>query len=196
MPAGVNPCKGAPDVALMLRVRWGDEHAFGELYHRYHRRVLNFFYGMSRSAQMSEDLCQETFLRVWKLRRKYEATGSFPAYLFAFARNVWLEQCREIKKRQRIGARQNVEDGWQFVPAAPSTRPDMAAVRSEIEEHIFDALDGLPVEQRMAFVMRAIEGLSIEEIASAMQCPINTVRSRKMLAVKKLRVVLKGLLVL
>ena len=58
------------------------------------------------------------------------------------------------------------------------------------------ALDGLPTEQRMAFVMRAIEGLSIEEIASAMQCPVNTVRSRKLLAVKKLRGVLKGLLVL
>jgi RNA polymerase sigma-70 factor (ECF subfamily) len=180
----------------MLRVRWGDEHAFSELYHRYHRRVMNFFYGMTRSVQMSEDLCQETFLRVWKLRRKYAATGSFPAYLFAFARNVWLEQCREIKKRQRLGTRQNVDDGWQLVAAGPSARPDTAAVRSEIEERIFDALDDLPVEQRMAFVMRAIEGLSIEEIASAMQCPINTVRSRKLLAVKKLRGVLKGLLVL
>lgn len=196
MPAGVNPCEGAPDVALMLRVRWGDEHAFSELYRRYHRRILNFFYGMSRHTQMSEDLCQETFLRVWKLRRKYAATGSFAAYLFAFARNVWLEQYRDIKKRQRIGKRQNVEDDWQLVAAGRSTRPDAAAVRSEIEERIFDALDELPVEQRMAFVMRAIEGLSIEQIASAMQCPVNTVRSRKMLAVKKLRVVLKGLLVL
>jgi RNA polymerase sigma-70 factor (ECF subfamily) len=196
MPAGVNPCEGAPDTALMLRVRWGDEHAFSELYYRYHRRVMNFFYGMSRSVQMSEDLCQETFLRVWKLRRKYAATGSFPAYLFAFARNVWLEQCREIKKRQRLGARQSVDDEWQLVAASPSARPDTAAMRSEIEERIFDALDDLPVEQRMAFVMRAIEGLSIEEIASAMQCPMNTVRSRKLLAVKKLRGVLKGLLVL
>ena len=196
MPAGMNPCEEAPDTALMLRVRWGDEHAFSELYHRYHRRVMNFFYGMSRSAQMSEDLCQDTFLRVWKLRRKYAATGSFPAYLFAFARNVWLEQCREIKKRQRLGARQSVDDGWQLVAASPSARPDTAAMRSEIEERIFDALDDLPVEQRMAFVMRAIEGLSIEEIASAMQCPMNTVRSRKLLAVKKLRGVLKGLLVL
>jgi len=90
---------------------------------------MNFFYGMSRSAQMSEDLCQETFLRVWKLRRKYAATGSFPAYLFAFARNVWLEQCREIKKRQRLGKRQGVDDEWQLVPACPSARPDTAAMR-------------------------------------------------------------------
>jgi RNA polymerase sigma-70 factor (ECF subfamily) len=157
---------------------------------------MHFFYGMSRNTQISEDLCQETFLRVWKLRRKYAATGSFPAYLFAFARNVWLEQCREIKKRERLGKRQSADDGWQLVPASPSTRPDAAAMRSEIEERIFDALDELPAEQRMAFVMRAIEGLSIDEIASAMQCPVNTVRSRKLLAVKKLRGVLKGLLVL
>ncbi len=196
MTAGVNPFEGTADTALMLRVRWGDEHAFGELYHRYHRRVMHFFYGMSRNVQISEDLCQETFLRVWKLRRKYAATGSFPAYVFAFARNVWLEQCREIKKRERIGKPQEADEGWQLLPASPSTRPDAAAMRSEIEERVFDALDELPVEQRMAFVMRAIEGLSIEEIASAMQCPVNTVRSRKLLAVKKLRGVLKGLLVL
>jgi len=196
MPAGINPCEEAPDTALMLRVRWGDEHAFSELYDRYYRKVMGFFYGMSRNAQTCEDLCQETFLRVWKLRRRYQATGSFPAYLFAFARNVWLEQCREIRKRQRFGTRQSGGDDWQLAAASRSTRPDAVAARSEIEERIFDALDDLPVEQRMVFVMRAIEGLSIEEIASAMQCPVNTVRSRKLLAIKKLRAGLKGLLVL
>jgi len=72
----------------------------------------------------------------------------------------------------------------------------VAAARSELAECIFGALDELPVEQRMAFVMRNVEGLSIREIASAMQCPVNTIRSRKILAVKKLREALKGLLVL
>ena len=102
MPSGLNSCERAPDTTLMLRVRWGDERAFVELYRRYHRKLMDFFYGMSRNAQTAEDLCQETFLRVWKLRRRYAATGSFPAYLFAFARNVWLERCRETKRRQAL----------------------------------------------------------------------------------------------
>lgn len=195
MPSGLNSCERAPDTTLMLRVRWGDEHAFAELYRRYHRKLMNFFYGMSRHAQTSEDLCQETFLRVWKLRRRYAATGSFAAYLFAFARNVWLEKCRETK-RQPLRLARTVDEGWQPVAVSTSSHPDEVAARSELEERIFDALDGLPEEQRMVFVMRSIEGLSIEEIASAMQCPMNTVRSRKALAVKKLREALKGLLVL
>jgi len=196
MPSGRNSCDGTPDTTLMLRVRWGDERAFGELYRRYHRKLMDFFYGMSREPQSSEDLCQETFLRVWKLRTRYEATGSFPAYLFAFARNVWLEKCRERKKRRFLRLGGTMNEGWQAAVASASNHPDKAAARSEMEERIFDALARLPEEQRMAFVMRNIQGLSIEEIASAMQCPMNTVRSRKLLAVKKLREALKSLLVL
>ena len=196
MPAGMSPSERAPDTTLMLRVRWGDEHAFAELYRRYYRKVMGFFYGMSRDAQTSEDLCQETFLRIWKLRRKYAASGSFPAYVFAFARNVWLEQCRQGRKHQRLGLVRSVDQDVQLVTASMSTHPDVAAARSELADCIFGALDELPVEQRMAFVMRNIEGLSIREIASAMQCPMNTIRSRKILAIKKLREALKGLLVL
>jgi len=196
MPAGMSPCERAPDTTLMLRVRWGDEHAFAELYRRYYRKVMGFFYGMSRDTQTSEDLCQETFLRIWKLRRKYAASGSFPAYVFAFARNVWLEQCRQARKHQRFGSARGGDQDVQLVTASMATHPDVAAARSELADCIFGALDELPVEQRMAFVMRNIEGLSIREIASAMQCPMNTIRSRKILAVKKLREALKGLLVL
>jgi len=130
------------------------------------------------------------------LRTRYEATGSFPAYLFAFARNVWLEKCRERKKRRFLRLGGTMNEGWQAAVASASNHPDKAAARSEMEERIFDALARLPEEQRMAFVMRNIQGLSIEEIASAMQCPMNTVRSRKLLAVKKLREALKSLLVL
>jgi len=76
------------DVALMLRVRHGDTCAFEELYHRYIRRLLNFFYAMGRDVQQAEDLAHETFLRVWRQRTKYAATGTVPSYLFAFARFV------------------------------------------------------------------------------------------------------------
>jgi RNA polymerase sigma-70 factor (ECF subfamily) len=196
MPSGLNSCEGTPDTTLMLRVRWGDERAFAELYRRYYRRLTDFFYGMGRDFQVSEDLCQETFLRVWKLRTRYAATGSFAAYLFAFARNVWLEKCRESKKRRGMRLAGTMSDGWPHVAATASNHPDEVAARAEVEERIFDALGRLPDEQRMVFVMRNIQGLSIEEIALAMQCPMNTVRSRKLLAIKKLREALKSLLVL
>jgi len=62
----------SPDIAIMLKVRADDAGAFEELHRRYQRRVLGFFYGMCGSAQAAADLCQETFLRVWKVRRRYQ----------------------------------------------------------------------------------------------------------------------------
>jgi RNA polymerase sigma-70 factor (ECF subfamily) len=184
------------DTDLMLRVREGDDPAFAELYARYNRRLLDFFYGMSRDAQLAEDLCLETFARIWHLRRKYAATGSFPAYLFTCARNIWLEKCRYLGKQWRLGTAQSIEADGIDIPDGIATRPDESASRSELEERILAALAELPDEQRMVFVMRTIQGLALDDIAAVLQCPVNTVRSRKLLAVKKLREALKGLLVI
>ncbi len=185
------------DTELMLLVREGDESAFSELFDRYNRKLLDFFYGMSRDTQLAEDLCLETFARIWHLRRRYAATGSFPAYLFTCARNIWLEKCRHLGKQWRLGTALSIdEDNGSDIPAGIASRPDESASRSEIEQHILNALAELPDEQRMVFVMRTIEGLALDDIAAVLQCPVNTVRSRKLLAIKKLREALKGILVI
>lgn len=184
------------DTDLMLKVREGDQWAFAVLYDRYYRRVVDFFFALCRNSQTAEDLCQETFLRIWRLRRRYAATGSFPAYLFTFGRNIWLEECRRYGKRRRLGIPESVEEMLVPVAGPPSSEPDERATCSEIEEHVFAALNRLPEEQRMAFVLRVVNGLSVEEVGDILECPVNTVRSRKILAVKKLRRALQGLFVL
>jgi RNA polymerase sigma-70 factor, ECF subfamily len=182
----------ATDTALMLEVRQGDEFAFEELYRRYHRRLLNFFHGMGRDAQLAEDLCHETFMRVWKLRVRYAPTGSVAAYLFTFARYIWLERCRRVKRHRRAGIPVSLDGQEQLAVAPRGSRPDEMAWHSELGAEIFAALEKLPDDQRMAFVMRDIEGVAMEDIAAVMRCPVNTVRSRKILAVKKLRQALQG----
>ncbi|MBP8128819.1 MAG: sigma-70 family RNA polymerase sigma factor [Candidatus Hydrogenedentes bacterium] len=172
------------DIALMARVRLGDESAFEELHRRYQRRVLAFFFGMAGDSHAANDLCQETFLRIWKVRRRYRATGAFPGYLFGIARMVWLERCREQRKVLRLGQREPLDE---YPLSDPAPHPDDRAARSEASRRIGEAIEALPDEQRMVFVMRALRGLSLEDIAAALDCPINTVRSRKILAVKKLR---------
>jgi RNA polymerase sigma-70 factor, ECF subfamily len=186
-----SPPAAIPDVAIMLRVRDDDEAAFEVLYARYNRRLQDFFYGLSRDATVAGDLAQETFLRVWKLRKKYAATGSFPAYLFTFARNIWLEKCRDYRKLRRLGIGQSLDGMEEYLAAGPQWRPDEQGRRHELETLIFAALDTLPEEQRMAFVMRTVDGVSLEDVASAMQCPTNTVRSRRILAINKLRDLLR-----
>lgn len=184
------------DTELMLKVREGDDCAFANLFDRYNRRLLDFFYSMSRDPQLAEDLCLETFARIWHLRRKYAATGSFPAYLFTCARNIWLEKCRYLGRQWKLGSARSIEAEEIDIPAGIFSRPDESAHRSELEEKILAAIAELPEEQRMVFVMRTIQGLSLDDIATVLQCPVNTVRSRKLLAVKKLRETLKSLTVI
>jgi len=186
--------RSLPDTTLMRRVGADDECAFAELYRRYNRRLLDFFHAMGRDTHLAEELSSDTFSRVWQVRRRYAATGSFPAYLFSFARHIWLEHCRRARKQRRLGVVANWADVENTLVALDAFRPDEAAARGELEERILVALDGLPEEQRMVFVMRIIQRLSLEDIAEVMQCPVNTVRSRKLLAVKRLREALKELL--
>ncbi len=195
MSLSLTPFQLLSDVALMLRVRTGDESAFGELYERYYRKLQSFFYGMSRNGAISEDLCQETFLRVWRLRRRYAATGPFSAYLFTFARLIWLEEFRKLGRHRRFLVPSTGEENWHRGLRDTSCGPDEMASRSEIQDRILGVLETLPEEQKMAFVMHTIDGMSTDEIALAMQCPANTVRSRRILAIKKLREALKFLLV-
>jgi RNA polymerase sigma-70 factor, ECF subfamily len=173
-----------PDIVLMMRVRAGDAAAFETLHERYQRCLLNFFFGMSRHAPTASDLCQETFLRVWQVRKRYQASGTFPAYLFGIARMVWREHCRKQSRDWQFRC-----DSEQHFEAAVDTHhtPDYQASCSEMQHYILEALQELPEEQRMVFVMRTIRGLSLEDIATAMDCPLNTVRSRKLLGIKRLR---------
>jgi RNA polymerase sigma-70 factor (ECF subfamily) len=180
----------------MLKVREGDQWAFAVLYDRFYRRLLDFFYALCRNRQTAEDLCQETFLRIWRLRRRYTPSGSFAAYLFTFGRNIWLEECRRIGKRRKLGVAESVEEMLVPLTSDAAKHPDVRAACAEIEEKVFAVLNRLPEEQRMAFVLRTVNGLTVEEVSEVLGCPVNTVRSRKILAVKKLRRALQGLFVI
>jgi len=175
------------DISLMKRVSGGDETAFSSLYAAYHSKIRNFFFSLTRNNCLSADLTQETFLRIWKFRERYSVSGSFLSYIFGFSRNIWLEQCRKNRRQYSSELDDASAIEIERFMAVPSPKPDTAADRTEINEKIFDALEELPDEQRMVFLLRSVEGLSLEEIAVVMQCPRNTVRSRQITALKKLR---------
>ena len=188
------------DTDLMLRVQWGSEYAFAELYRRYLGKLHRFFYGMgrgvlpTRDASLADDLCHETFLRLWQMRARYTPTGSFPSYFFRVARNIWHERQRTAYRDWRIHCALDSKSSEE--PAGSSFTPEDSAHHVEIQERVGEVLATLPEEQRMAFVLRSIDGLSLEEIAAIMECPVNTVRSRRQLALARLRAVLRGLFVL
>ncbi|MBM3290831.1 MAG: sigma-70 family RNA polymerase sigma factor, partial [Candidatus Hydrogenedentes bacterium] len=108
--------------------------------------------------------------------------------------HIWLEHCRRSRRVWKLGSMADWAEAEPTLVALDAFRPDEAASCGELEREIVRALDGLPEEQRMVFVMRVIQRMSLEDIASVMQCPVNTVRSRKLLALKRLRAALKSLL--
>ena len=174
----------------MLRVQTGSESAFEELYERYFRRLAHFFHGMSRDQQLSEDLCHETFIRIWQLRDRYVPLGSFPSFAYSVARLIWLEHCRHNRRRPHPAPAYVLEEEDE-IPAQAAGPFDLAC-RTEVDERVFGALEKLPDDQRMAFILRTVNELSLEEIAEVMQCPVNTVRSRRLLAIRRLRQLLSG----
>jgi RNA polymerase sigma-70 factor, ECF subfamily len=178
------------DVALMLRTKGGDRDAYAAIYRRYYTSIQHFFYALGSDSATAEDLCQEVFLRVWRLRTRYRASGSFRAYLFAIARHVWLEHVRKSATRARFSAPPSFD--MAQVQADDRTRPDESCERSELEARLMSAVQRLPEDQRMAFVLRVAHGLTLREVATAMNCPVNTVRSRKSLAINKLRSALRS----
>jgi len=174
------------DVYLMLQVKGGSIPAFAELHGRYQEKLLGYFFGLSGSSATANDLTQETFLRVWQVRKRYRATGTFPGYLFAIARLIWQEHQRRESKVWRLGSATPFEEATLAAPSLASS-PGRCAEREELQERLLGALAQLPEEQRQVFLMRHVRGLSLQDIAEAMDCPVNTVRSRKILAIKKLR---------
>lgn len=175
------------DITLMLQVKRGDESAFALLHRRYQQKVIAFFWGLSHDAQQANDLCQETFLRIWMVRKRYRAVASFPGYLFGIARMIWLERYRRMQRESRLGRPCTLDCLEYDLEHATRPNQDDPAASHELTQSFWKALEQLPEEQRMVFVMRNIEGLALGDIAAALDCPLNTVRSRKMLAVNKLR---------
>ena len=131
------------DTDLMLRVQWGSEYAFAELYRRYLGKLHRFFYGMVRGvsathdAALADDLCHETFLRIWQLRTRYVPNGSFPAYFFRVARNIWYEHQRAAHRDWKVG---NAVQEAQFTareesPGLRKKTPAMAKLRNGLARY-------------------------------------------------------------
>ena len=94
------------DCQLMLQVKRGDRDAFRILYVRHAVAVTRFFFSLSGRRVEAEDLCQELFLRIWRIRDRYCISGSFKSYFYAVARLIWMERMKQ-KSHQRKG-------GWSL----------------------------------------------------------------------------------
>lgn len=190
----------ARDVELMMLVKLGApaeaEGAFRELYDRYGRRLGKFFYLATFDYALSADLIQDTFLKLWNARERYEASGRFATFLFQIAKNHWIN-VREKQLRRPVAysidaeADGSNEGGAKNSLASQAPSPMESLLSTEQQERLANAITVLPDKQRLVVLLSLVEGLRHRDIATILDIPEGTVKSRLFNALASLRAVLE-----
>lgn len=175
----------APDADWLLveRTIAGDQRAYGLLVMKYQRRIQRLVGRMVRDVDLVEDITQETFIRAYRALHQFRGDAQFYTWLYRIAVNTAKKALLELKRDLTISESflaRDEEDETSVRQNEPSSdeTPETVLAAKEIAGVVNAAMDDLPQELRQAVVLREIEGLSYEEIALTMACPIGTVRSR------------------
>ena len=179
------------DALLVARVQRGESAAFEMLVVKYQRRIERLIGRMVRDPDRVRDIAQETFIRAWRALPQFRGESAFYTWLYRIAVNT---ARRELTLLQRDpshtasvlasegdgGAEGAGADGTFFAAPEPSTSetPEAVLASRQVASAVNAAVERLSDDLRQALVLREVEGLSYEEIAEVMNCPVGTVRSR------------------
>lgn len=190
VPDDVNVDSAAPapapdsDAMLVERTVAGDQHAFELLVIKYQRRIQRLIGRMVRDVDLVDDIAQETFIRAYRALPKFRGDAQFYTWLYRIAVNTAKKFLLELKRDPTVttGTFGRTEDDDETFnaknePISDDT-PETLLAAKEIANAVNLAMQALPEDLRQAISLREIEGLSYEEIAQLMACPIGTVRSR------------------
>jgi RNA polymerase sigma-70 factor (ECF subfamily) len=168
------------DQALVLRVQQGDKAAFDLLVRKYQHKIGGLISRYIADWSECQDVAQETFIRAYRALANFRGDSQFYTWLYKIAVNTAKNHLVAQKRRppsEDIDAGDAVQ--YQSGDRLRNTdTPEHELLRQEIERTVTDTVDQLPEELRTALSLREVDGLSYEEIAEAMDCPIGTVRSR------------------
>lgn len=169
------------DAELVARVQRGDKQAFNLLVIKYQRKILRLLSRMIRDPADLEDVAQEAFIKAYRALPQFRGESAFYTWLYRIAINTARNWLSSVGKRPSAPNAIESEDGETFNETDSLSdigTPESMVASREIAEAVNAAIEELPEELRTAIVLREIEGMSYEDIAQTMGCPIGTVRSR------------------
>jgi len=172
------------DAALVERVKQGDARAFEMLVVKYQRRIERLIGRMVRDVDLVPDIAQETFIRAYRALPRFRGESAFYTWLYRIAVNTAKKSLMELKRDPLVSetslASRVEDDETSRVEneLSDGETPDAVLASKQIAAAVNSAIESLSDELRQAITLREIEGLSYEEIADLMNCPIGTVRSR------------------
>lgn len=168
-----------PDIVLMQCVAADSKDALATLVCRYQTPLLNYFTRLGVTMD-GEDLVQETFIRLYNSRKRYHASAQFTTFLYRIARNVWVDRCRKLARRERML-------GCIRLDASIDEEAAVAEARRESRHDVEAVLDALSPKLREVLVLSVYQGLRQQEIADVLRIPLGTVKSRLHLALQTAR---------
>ena len=185
------------DLLLVERVRDGDKQAFGLLVEKYRRRVMRLLSRMIRDADEIEDITQEAFIKAYRALPQFRGEAAFYTWLYRIAINTAKNHLAARGRHMPTVSDQAMNDDDEpdeRLVAQDTSTPESELLSKQMAYAVNEAVDALPEELRQAITLREIEGMSYEEIAEAMTCPIGTVRSRIFRAREAIAAILRPIL--
>lgn len=169
------------DQELVSRAQHGDKKAFELLVIKYHRKIGRLLSRMIRDQSEIEDVTQEAFIKAYRALPSFRGESAFYTWLYRIAINTGKNHLSTLGRRPILSTEYEDEDGEILDTAAQLpdlNTPETALMNRQIIDTVNLAVDALPEELRTAITLREMEGMSYEDIATFMNCPIGTVRSR------------------
>ena len=168
------------DQALVERVQKGETRAFDLLVRKYQHKIVSVVTRYVSDWSEAQDVAQEAFIRAYRAIGAFRGDSAFYTWIYKIAINTAKNHLVSKGRRPPIGDI-TIDDAVQLEGASQlrdRATPERELMRQEIERTVSTTVEELPEELRMAITLREVDGLSYEEIAEAMNCPIGTVRSR------------------
>src|SRR6201996_1604739 len=183
-PAGETGAMSADvsDLSLVRRVQRGDKGAFDALVLKYQHKLVKLVMRYVRNPAEAEDIAQEAFIKAYRALPQFRGDSAFYTWLYRIAINT---AKNAVVSRDRSPIEYNIdrndatEESYDMQGRMKdSETPEGLALTDEIRRTVNDAIQALPEDLKTAIVLRELDGMSYEEIAAAMDCPVGTVRSR------------------
>ncbi|RLV57919.1 RNA polymerase sigma factor RpoE [Parashewanella curva] len=168
------------DQIIIERVQRGDKQAYNLLVQKYQSKVINLISRYVRNQADVADVAQEAFIKAYRALANFRGDSAFYTWLYRIAvntaKNHLVSQGRKAPANDIDAGEAEFYDGSDALKEFAS--PERLMLSGEIKKVIFDTLETLPEELRMALTLRELEGMSYEDISNIMECPVGTVRSR------------------
>ncbi|MDQ0063078.1 RNA polymerase sigma-70 factor (ECF subfamily) [Paenibacillus harenae] len=158
----------------------GDQGAFAELVSLYQDKLFHMAYRMLNNRQESEDVVQDTFLRVYKNLDRYDENLKFSTWIYRIATNLCIDRLRKRKPVYSLDAESTEHeglDGYSMIPSDDRT-PETELLLSDTQRIIHQAIETLPPKYKTVMTLRYMQDLSLQEIGDIMDMPVTTIKTR------------------